>query len=118
MRADLHVVGEPQAKKPPEQRPLTVVPGYDMYNKPAPKIPWLVEGLIPKGSIFCLNGRGGIWKSWTFTALALSVATGTKFMDHFRCPIDEPDWSSAWLRCARISIRPIESTSHTPVPVG
>lgn len=89
-KPDLHLVPPPQQKKPPESRPLIVVPGYDMFNKPAPETKWLVEGLIPKGSIFCLNGRGGIWKSWTFTSLALCVATGAKFMNHFRCPIDEP----------------------------
>jgi len=87
---ELHAVPAPTEKKPPEQKPLSVVPGYDMFNKPAPAIPWLVEGLVPKGSIFCLNGRGGIWKSWTFTSLALCVATGSHFMGHFRCPIGKP----------------------------
>ena len=35
-----------------------------------------------------------------------------------RWPMGEPAWSSPRLSRVRISIRPIESTSQTPVPVG
>lgn len=50
----------------------------------------LVEGLIPRGTFFCLNGSGGIWKSWTFTHLAICVASGLPFLDKFKCYTDAP----------------------------
>lgn len=77
-------------RKAPEIPPLVYTPGHDLYNRPMPKTKWIVEGLIPRGAIFCLNGRGGCYKSWTFTSLAIAAATGTPFIDHFKCHIEEP----------------------------
>lgn len=81
----------PSTGKPvPEVPPLVYTPGFSLYNTPIKDTQWLVEGLIPRETIFCLNGRGGVFKSWTMTSIAISVAGGVKLMDKFKCPIYEP----------------------------
>lgn len=73
--------------------PLVVTPGYSLYNTPPRPVNWLVEGLIPVESMWCLNGRGGTFKSWTMTAMGIAIASahlGAKFMGHFPCPVRGP----------------------------
>src|SRR5689334_298221 len=85
-KPDLSLVS-PKDRAPHEIPPLWVQPFATLFNRPTSKPEWLIEGLIPKGTTFCLNGRGGIWKSWTFTAMGICVAAcGPKFLNHFRCP--------------------------------
>jgi hypothetical protein len=66
--------------------PLVYSPFSEVYNRSSSEIEWLVEGLIPRGTTFCLNGRGGIWKSWTMTAMGISVAASKPFLGKFKCP--------------------------------
>jgi hypothetical protein len=48
-----------------------------------PPIPWLVEGLIPRGGICLLAGDSGVGKSWLSFHLAQTVAAGIPFVGHF-----------------------------------
>lgn len=65
--------------------PLTITPGYALYNTPDARARWLIDGLVPVGATFCVNGRGSTYKSWSITAAGIAVATTTKFMGHFSC---------------------------------
>lgn len=87
-KPELRIVNSKDRKPPPELPPLIFTPGYELYNRPRPKMQWLVEGLIPRGSFFCVNGLGGSYKSWLMTALGISVASGARFIEKFDCPVD------------------------------
>jgi AAA domain-containing protein len=76
----------PADRVPFQSPPLLYVPGFALYNRESPAVPWLVEPLLARGTLFCLNGRGGIWKSWLMTALGLCVATGRPLAGRFACP--------------------------------
>jgi AAA domain len=96
-KPDLQLVGTTPAGKPvPQVPPLVYTPGFSLYNEPLPPTQWLVEPLIPRDTIFCLNGRGGVFKSWTMTAIAIAAAGGIPLMQdqhgkpHFKCPVDPP----------------------------
>lgn len=43
-------------------------------------IEWLIDGLLPKGSITVFHGRGGIGKTWLSLILADAIAEGKPFM--------------------------------------
>ena len=43
---------------------------------------WLVEGIVPSDSIGQIYGRSGHFKSFVTLDLALSIATGLRWMDH------------------------------------
>jgi hypothetical protein len=73
-------------RTPPQSQPLRVTPFYELYNRATKEPEWLVEPLIPKGATFCLNGQGGIWKSWTMTAMGVSIAASPHFLGKFKCP--------------------------------
>lgn len=53
----------------------------DLLKAPRPKTNWLVDGLIPAGYILMIFSPEGIGKSVLAYNLALSIATGTKFID-------------------------------------
>jgi len=87
-KPELKLINTKDRTPPPELPPLIYTPGYEIYNQKPPAIQWLVEGLIPRGSLFCLNGLGGTFKSWTFTALGICVAAGANFIENFACPVE------------------------------
>ena len=60
-------------------RPLTLP---ELLNGPA-DIDWLVEPIIPRGTAGILAGPSGVGKTWLLLDLALSVASGTPFLDKF-----------------------------------
>ena len=57
-------------------------------------------------------------RSHSVAASAAVESRAQAIVNPARWPIDAPVGSSARLSRVRISIRPIESTSQTPVPVG
>jgi RecA-family ATPase len=69
----------------------------DLINNPPSPIKWLVESLFPVGSLNIVGGDGGVGKSWFTMHLALCVATGLPFLNHFETKkgkvtlIDEED---------------------------
>lgn len=49
---------------------------------PTPK--WLVEGLVAEGSVGFIAGEPKSFKTWFGLDMALSIATGADFLEHFR----------------------------------
>lgn len=79
-------------------------------NPPKPKEPLVHEGLIDRGDGVILGGVSGAGKSWMAFDLALSVATGGKWLGHFETeqgPVlyvdEEAGISSSWERIQMIA---------------
>lgn len=45
---------------------------------------WLIEGALTKGAVGFIAGQPKSFKSWVGLDMAISVATGSSFLDHFR----------------------------------
>lgn len=86
-----------EATKAIEQRPTEVVEAIEEEQAPKPrpqrlaaflkdvKPPtWLVEGIATEGSVGFIAGQPKSFKSWMALDLALSVSTGSDFLDYFR----------------------------------
>lgn len=86
-----------EATKALEQRPAEVVEALEEERAPKPrpsrlaaflkdvKPPtWLVEGIATDGSVGFVAGQPKSFKSWFALDLAISVATGSDFLDYFR----------------------------------
>lgn len=56
----------------------------DLVTGELPPVPWLVEGLLPKGGICMLAGDSGVGKSWIGFHLGQTVAAGIPFLGHFQ----------------------------------
>jgi hypothetical protein len=80
---NLHLVPSTPDTAITARKPLTSIPGFDLYNRPTRKIEYLVDKLIPAGSKFVLSGTRAVWKSWTLTSLACCVAAVEPFMGRF-----------------------------------
>ena len=52
----------------------------DLVVKEVPPVAWIVDGLIPAGAITVLAGKRSSFKSWIAMDLALSAASGGKFL--------------------------------------
>lgn len=52
-----------------------------IFSLAVPKTEWIVEGLLPRGSVTLIAGEPGSYKSWLSLSLLRSVATGQKFLD-------------------------------------
>lgn len=70
--------------------PLIFTPGYGLYNAESKAQRWLVQGLIPRNSICCLNGFGGTFKSWILTHTGLVVANGAPFAGRYDVDLRGP----------------------------
>jgi hypothetical protein len=46
----------------------------------APKIEWIAEGIIPRGSVTLIAGEPGSYKSWLALSLLRAVSTGGNFL--------------------------------------
>ena len=57
-----------------------VAPVSDMLNLPPTPIQWLVDGLFPAGYVLMIHSPEGVGKTILSFNLALSVASGTKFL--------------------------------------
>lgn len=51
---------------------------------------WLVEGALTEGAVGFIAGQPKSFKSWVGLDMAISVATGSDFLDHFRVPEPGP----------------------------
>lgn len=49
---------------------------------------WLIEGVLTEGACGFVAGEPKTWKSWIGYDMALSIATGADFLDHF--PVRNP----------------------------
>lgn len=47
------------------------------------EIEWIIDGLIPRGSVGIIAGESGVGKSWFVLDLALSIATGQNWLGRF-----------------------------------
>lgn len=65
-----------------------VVRATDVIDKPAPKIPWAIEGILAEGDIAILSGAPGVGKSWLAYVMSVSLATGRSLFEHW--PISRP----------------------------
>jgi hypothetical protein len=45
---------------------------------------WLIDGILTQGACGFIAGEPKTWKSWIGYDMALSVATGADFLDHFK----------------------------------
>ncbi|MBP6963849.1 MAG: AAA family ATPase [Armatimonadetes bacterium] len=55
----------------------------DLVTGELPPVPWLVEGLIPKGGLCLLAGDSGVGKSWLGFHLGQTVASELPFLGKF-----------------------------------
>lgn len=67
-------------EKAPE--PLFVA-SSSLHTKLYPPAPWLVEGLITEGAVVVVGGEPKISKTWTWSEIAIAVATGTPAFGEF-----------------------------------
>lgn len=56
----------------------------NLLDKKFPPIQWLVDGLIPEGSIVLMSAKPASYKTWLAYQMALSVSTGEKFLNQFK----------------------------------
>jgi hypothetical protein len=60
--------------------------GSDWLSTPPPERRWLLERVLPLGKVGMLVAAGGVGKTMALVQLALSVATGREWLDHFGTP--------------------------------
>jgi len=53
----------------------------DLMTMAVPTIEWVVEGILPRGSVTLIAGEPGSYKSWLALSLLRAVATGGRFLD-------------------------------------
>src|SRR5438128_8273927 len=53
----------------------------DVMTMAAPRIEWVVEGIIPRASVTLLAGEPGSYKSWLALALLRGAVAGEKFLE-------------------------------------
>jgi len=75
--ATAEAIEEDRAERPAPTRLSVLI----KHLKP-PK--WLVEGILTEGSVGFVAGQPKSYKSWVGLDLAISVATGADFLNHFR----------------------------------
>lgn len=62
---------------------LTVLPYKSFIDLQFPPNEWLIQGLIPKNGITCISGQPKVGKSIVTLNLAICLAKGEKFLNHF-----------------------------------
>ncbi|MCX6720463.1 MAG: AAA family ATPase [Candidatus Staskawiczbacteria bacterium] len=55
----------------------------DLYKEDFPAAKWVVQDLVPLGTIVALTGDANSYKTFLTQSMAACVATGTPFLDHF-----------------------------------
>lgn len=60
--------------------PLRPICAAEMLQKPAPKIPWLVEGIIPMHQVTMLSGQGSAGKSSLAMTLMAAISSGQNWL--------------------------------------
>lgn len=56
---------------------------WDDWDQPLPPIEWLVEGLIPKGTVGGFVAHGSSLKTWTMLSIASAVAQGKAWLGKY-----------------------------------
>lgn len=74
------VVEKIEEEQAPKARPSRIA-GFLKNIKPPT---WLITGIATQGSVGFIAGQPKSFKSWVGLDLALSIATGTPFLDHFK----------------------------------
>ena len=70
----------------PNEKPLNLAQMREKYGKSSND--WLVQGLIPKGSLSLLHANGGTGKTRLVYELAYRIATGTAWNEEFNVTAD------------------------------
>ncbi len=73
----IEAIEEEQAPKPKPQR-------LAAFLKDVKPPTWLIDGIATEGSVGFIGGAPKSFKSWFALDMALSVATGSLFLDYFR----------------------------------
>lgn len=78
---------QPDAEPEPAEEPTT---GWHIWTAdeiyaPLPPIDWIVEGIIPKGSVGLIVAYGSSLKSWAELDLIDAIPTGRKWLGRFPC---------------------------------
>lgn len=110
----------------------------DFINRPTRKPMWMVEGIWSESAHGILAGEPKTYKSVLSTDLAISVASGTRFLDHFPVPQQGPvfmiqkendeaevqdrvmriAWSKALVGQATIGRRSLNITPNADLPIN
>jgi len=61
----------------PAKQEITIIDAHDLMQKPADKMQWAVDGLLPAGVVCDIFGPPGAGKSTLITDLALAIASET-----------------------------------------
>lgn len=56
---------------------------WDNWDEPLPPVKWLVEGLIPKGTVGAFVAHGSSLKTWTMLSMAAAIAKGQAWLDKY-----------------------------------
>jgi hypothetical protein len=56
---------------------------WDNWDEPLPPVKWLVEGLIPQGTVGAFVAHGSSLKTWTMLSIASAVAKGKAWLDKY-----------------------------------
>ena len=93
-----------------------------MANPPAPLQEIVGEGILDEGNGFILAGQPNLGKSWIALDLALSVASGSRFLGHYETNqggvliVDEEGSTSSMYQRMRMLLRGRDSTnSNVPI---
>jgi RecA-family ATPase len=70
---------------------------------------WLIQGLWPADAYGVLAAQEKAGKTWAALDLAVDVATGRPWLDHFACPPPARCWSSSAKGGERATVRRIEA---------
>lgn len=55
----------------------------ELFSRPFPDCPWLIENLLPQSGVMGIAGEQGTGKTWLILELAKAVARGQTFLDRF-----------------------------------
>lgn len=58
----------------------TPISGDELLSQPDDDIPWLIEELIPRGSVTMIAGTSGVGKTWIALLLAQAISEGAPFL--------------------------------------
>lgn len=66
--------------KAPDDYNPTPISGDELLSQPDEDIPWLIEELIPRGSVTMIAGTSGVGKTWIALLLAQAISEGAPFL--------------------------------------
>ncbi len=93
--------------------PYPVITAAQLLSSEEVQIEWLIEGLLPTGTVLILSGHPGSYKSFISLHVALSVAAGAKVFGHLvtrKAPVLYVDEDCGDPRLMRDRTPPLTST--------